>query len=95
MYYQLCTSGTLKCEWKRFLESSVHSSGSPCFCQYVTIEVFKELIKLELPLPNNKKITFFVTESKRNALRYVACYVCQKCKRTSRNQTAKSLAMKT
>ena len=30
-------------------------SSSPCFCQYVTNEVFKQLIKLEFPLPSVAK----------------------------------------
>ena len=44
MYHQLRTSAKFKGEWKKFLQSSVKVMNSPCFCQYVTHEVFKELI---------------------------------------------------
>ena len=51
MYHQLRTSNTFKCEWKKYVESCVKASASPCFYQYVTNELFYELIKQEFPLP--------------------------------------------
>ena len=85
MYHQLRTSDTFRCKWKKFLESSVHVSSSPCFCQYVTNEVFKQLIKLEFPLPSVAKdivscqpTSHPLTQMEKNALRYVAGYVCRK-----------------
>ena len=85
MYHQLRTSDTFRCKWNKFLESSVCVSSSPCFCQYVTNEVFKELIKLEFPLLSvAEDITSCqpkgspLTQIEKNALRYVAGYVCRK-----------------
>jgi len=68
---------------EKFLESSVHISNVPCFCQYVTNEVFKELIKLEFPVPNEKNTltVHSMTQIERNALRYVAGYIKKHYKR--------------
>ena len=81
MYHQLRTSNAFK--WKEYLESCVKASASPCFYQYVTNELFKELIKLEFPLPTavmqvDHSATPSLTEMEKNALRYVAGYVCRK-----------------
>ena len=86
MYHQLCTSDIFKCKWKEYLKSCVKASASPCFYQYVTNELFKELIKLEFPLPTtvtqdimlDHSTTPSLTQMEKNALRYVAGYVCRK-----------------
>lgn len=81
MYHQLRTSARFKGEWKRFLQSSVKAMSSPIFCQYVTNEVFKELIKLEYPLTDttsDHSTAHPLTHMEKSALRYVAGYVCRK-----------------
>lgn len=80
MYHQLRTSAKFKGEWKKFLLSSVKMTSSPCFCQYVTHEIFKELIKLEYPLKDTSdhSTAHPLTQMEKSALRYVAGYVCRK-----------------
>ena len=74
------TSAKFKGEWKKFLQSSVKVMSSPCFCEYVTHEVFKELIKLEYPLKDTSdhSTAHPLTHMEKSALRYVAGYVCRK-----------------
>ena len=39
-------------DWVKFVQESVKRTPSPVFCQYVTHEVFKCLIKEEYPVPD-------------------------------------------
>ena len=49
------------------------------FCQYVTHEVFKEVIKSNHPVATNDAPTLPpLTHVEKNAVRYVAGYVCKK-----------------
>ena len=94
MYHQLRTSNAFKCEWKEYLESCVKASASPCFYQYVTNELFKDLIKLEFPLPTavtqvDHSATPSLTEMEKNALRYVAGYVCRKVRDNLKKSSCK------
>ena len=80
-YHQLRTAVTFRNDWKVFLHNSISQQAHPAFYQHVTSMVFKELMKTEYPLspPDiaehpDRPLTF----EERNALRFVAGYVCRK-----------------
>jgi len=80
-YHKLRTSPEFKAEWHKFLEKSV-SKQQPtvAFHQNVTHQLFKELIKLEFTVddPQNPKPMPPLTHEEKNAVRYIAGYVCRK-----------------
>ena len=81
-YHRLRTSETFRQDWSRFLQRAVGHRAHPAFFQFVAHAIFEELIKVEYPLPEptcspehpDRPLTF----EERNALRYVAGYVCRK-----------------
>ena len=50
LYYKLRTSASFKAQWNTFGVQYIGKSLPVGFCQYVTHEVFKQLIKEELPV---------------------------------------------
>lgn len=74
-YHKLRTSEKFQQEWKEFLEVSTG-------VQHVTHEMFKNLIKLDRPISNEVVDTVNMpipmSYGEKNALRYVAGYVCRK-----------------
>ena len=63
----------------KFLENFGNFSSSAVFCQYVTHEVFKEVIKSNHPVATNDAPTLPpLTHVEKNAVRYVTGYVCKK-----------------
>ena len=80
-YHRLRTAVSFRNDWKVFLHDSISQQACPAFYQHVTSIVFKELMKAEFPLPPpdiaehpDRPLTF----EERNALRFVAGYVCRK-----------------
>ena len=81
-YHQLRTSSAFKLEWKKFLGASIRVSNI-YFFQHLTHKVFTELINLEFPLvteTDGEGTSDTITTTEKNALRYVAGYVCRKVK---------------
>jgi len=80
-YHKLRTSPEFKAEWHKFLETSVmKQQPMVAFYQYVTHELFKELIKLEFTVNDavDHKPLPPLTHEEKNAIRYIAGYVCRK-----------------
>lgn len=80
MYHELRTSDSFKEEWSRFLHESGRLQLCACFVQFVTNTLFKQLIEEEFPLnstANSKVHPALMTFEEKNALRYVAGYVCR------------------
>ena len=81
-YHKLRTSEEFKQEWRIFLEKSAEQNACAAFVQHVTHELFRNLIKLEQPISadtgdtNETPVPMSYVE--KNALRYVAGYVCRK-----------------
>ncbi len=94
MYHQLRTSDSFKKEWRLFVEKSVQLDMSAAFYQYVTHEVFKELIKSEYPVFSANAASLPpLTNIEENALRYVAGYVCRKIHDRLQSSTCKDKAV--
>ena len=77
-YHRLRTSITFRKDWQLFLQQSVGHQGHPTFFQFISYNIFKELMKAEFPLPPtdakehpHRPLTF----EERNALRFFAGYV--------------------
>ena len=63
----------------KFPEKFGNFSSSAVFCQYVTHDVFKEVIKSNHPVATNYAPTLPpLTHIEKNAVRYVADYVYKK-----------------
>ena len=78
-YHKLRTSASFKAEWENFLDKATKQQPSVAFYQFVTHELFKELIKMEFTVDTEKDKTLApLTHEEKNALRYVAGYVCRK-----------------
>lgn len=95
-YHKLRTSDSFKKEWTTFLKNSVQVELSAAFYQYVTHEVFKELIKSNHPV-NFANVSAQplppLTNVEENALRYVAGYVCRKVHERLQSSTSKDKAV--
>ena len=80
MYHTTRTSGDFKVLWTEFLNRSISHTPSPTFYQYVTDHLFKKLITINFPTDEQSsgKKTISLTFEERNALRFVAGYVCRK-----------------
>ena len=79
-YHVLRTSSSYKELWNQILASS----GNPTFYQFVTHEIFKELLKREFPVVSDtakeaESQALMIEEE--NALQYVARYICQKVRK--------------
>ncbi len=89
LYHELRTSDSFKEEWSRFL----HECGKqPCasFVQFVTNTLFKQLIEEEFPLnstTNSNGHSGLMTFEEKNALRYVAGYVCRTLRKRLESST--------
>ncbi len=60
-------------------------SAIPTFCQFVTNEFFKEIIKLKHPFDRKgSEASHVISMEHKNALRYVAGHVCRKVQRQLR-----------
>ena len=83
--HKLRTSANFKAEWQKFLDKAVKQQPSVAFYQFVTHKLFKELIKMEFTMDTEKdnKALPPLTYEEKNALRYVAGYVCRKVKQSS------------
>ena len=82
-YHVLCTSSSYKELWNQILARS-GNTPSPTFYQFVTHELFKELLKREFPVSSDttKDVEFqALTIEEENALRYVAGYICRKVRK--------------
>ena len=82
-FQRLRTSKTFRCDWSSFIETATHQQAAshPAFWQNITMAIFKKLIELQFPIPPedgsehpDRPLTF----EEKNALRYVAGYVCRK-----------------
>ena len=82
-YHQLRTSTTFKQKWKSFCKKLAVDYNT-LFIQHITDNVFMELIKKEFPLPAGPEEEISdpgpMSTTEKNALRYVAGYVCRKVK---------------
>ena len=83
-YHCLRTSVTFCKDWKEFLYNSIGHQANPIFFQFVSLTVFKELIKVEFPIPPSdiaehpdRPLTF----EEQNAIQFVAGYICRKVRR--------------
>ena len=79
-YHVLRTSSSYKELWNQILASS----GNPTFYQFVTHEIFKQLLKREFPVVSDttkeaESQALMIEEE--NALQYVARYICQKVRK--------------
>ena len=77
-YHKLRTSPEFKAEWHKFLEKSVvNQQPTVAFYQHVTHELFKAL---EVTVKNaaNDKPMPSLTHEEKNAVCYIAGYVCKK-----------------
>ena len=81
-YHKVRTSSEFTDRWKRFLQDSIKEDAAPSFFQFVTDKVFKDLVKSEYPVnpatPSSNSPMSALTFEEKNALRYVAGYVCRK-----------------
>lgn len=80
-FHRLRSSATFRNDWRKFLESSVGKQAHPAFHQHVTMAIFKKLVEVEFPLPPTDSIEHPdrpLTFEEKNALRFVAGYVCRK-----------------
>ena len=79
-YHKLKTSANFKAEWQKFLDKAVKQQPSIAFYQFVTHELFKELVKMEFTMDTEKvnKALPPLTYEEKNALCYVSGYVCRK-----------------
>lgn len=80
LYHKLRTSASFKAQWNTFGVQSIGNSLPVGFYQYVTHEVFKQLIIKEFPVNTEETENPLnpLTPEEENALRYVAGYVCRK-----------------
>jgi len=88
-YHKLRTSPEFKVEWHKFLETAVvKQKPTVAFYQYVTHELFKELVKLEFTV-NIVSIIYAVNDAddkplpplsheEKNAIHYIVGFVCRK-----------------
>jgi len=83
-YHRLRASDTFRRDWKTFLHESFQVEAFPAFYQFVTHHMFKELLKMEYPLPEVSTNTCArpLTLEEKNALRYVAGYIVRKLQST-------------
>ena len=80
-FHRLRTATTFRNDWRIFIESSVGQQAHPAFYQHVTMFIFKKMIEVEFPLPPTDTIEHPdrpLTFEEKNALRFVAGYVCRK-----------------
>ena len=76
-YHTLRTSDTFKKDWESFLQSTIDEAALPTFFQFVSHEMFKELVKAKFELPEGVKCQASqITNEEENAIRYVSEYVC-------------------
>ena len=77
-YHQLRTSKQFILDWKLLLSEITEIEPCAAFIQYVTHEVFKQMMKVQFPptTPTSKTLPL-LTDIEVNALRYVAGYVCR------------------
>lgn len=90
LYHKLCTSASFKAQWNTFGIQSIGKSLPVGFYQYVTHEVFKELIKQEFPVSIEETETSLnpLTPEEEKALWYVAGYVYRKVHDKLQNDTS-------
>ena len=63
--------------WDQFLKTSIRKGG-PIFFQYVTVNMFKKLIKQQFPVPAQEGTTVetvTLTYEEKNIIRYVSGYI--------------------
>jgi len=78
-YHKLRTSDAFKEGWVKFLAKFGNFSSSAIFCQYITHEMFKEVLKSDHPIAATDAPTLPpLTHLEKNPVRYVAGYVCRK-----------------
>ena len=81
-YHVVRSSPEFHDDWCMFIYQAVNiSKPTPAFYQFVTHEVFKELIKQKYPVQESKSIQKLpqkMTNIEENALHYVAGYICRK-----------------
>ncbi len=79
-YHQLRTSVKFVAEWKTFLRDSVGSEVGPVFFQFITNEMFKDMVKQEFEIdPSSADASSCkLSHDDECALRYTAGYVCRK-----------------
>ena len=79
-YHQVRTADNFVAEWKVFLRNSVGFEVGPVLFQFITNEMFKDMIKQEFEIdPSSVDITSCkLSHDDECALRYTAGYVCRK-----------------
>ena len=81
-FHKLRTSAKFKKEWQDFFNSSIgQPTVCPTFVQYVTNQVFLDLVKNHHQIPEatfNDESSNPITSEESQALRYVAGYICRK-----------------
>lgn len=83
-YHSMRVKDSFREDWKKFLQESIGREASPTFFQYVTHELFKELVKARHELPQGEEEQAEeeqadnISLEDENALRYVSGYVCRK-----------------
>jgi hypothetical protein len=89
-YHKLRTNKIFREEWDKFLEASVGEKQLPTLYQYVTHQIFKELIQNKYAIPEtgcSAKTLTPLTWEEENALRYVAGYVCRRVQESLKRST--------
>lgn len=78
-YHVLRVSDAFREDWEKFLQLTIGQAASPTFFQFVSHEVFKELVKTRHEIPESEgDQPSRITKEEENALRYVSGYVCRK-----------------
>ncbi len=79
MFHQLRTSRDFRSKWDSFFETSIKKKAIATVYQYITTRIFRELIKNKFEIKKDVTHTHYtLTLDEKNALRYVAGYVCLK-----------------
>ncbi len=79
MFHQLRTSRDFKSKWDSFFETSIKKKAIATVYQYITTRIFRELIKNKFEIKKDVTHTHYtLTLDEKNALRYIAGYVCLK-----------------
>lgn len=78
-YHTLRVSDGFRDGWEKFIQQTIGQAASPTFFQYVSHEIFKDLVKEQHELPESAEDqASHITNEEENALRYVSGYVCRK-----------------
>ena len=80
VYHEVRTSDSFREDWETFLLESINEPAAPAFYQYVSHQIFREIVKDHHQLPETAEQSSTqsqLTNFEEKALRYVAGYVCR------------------